>query len=517
MSIDYNEPIEIARPAAVGEVPPLGLRIIARDSGIAYMGVLSLLALGVVTKILLARALTPTEFGLLITAQTIVGLLLMLGQLSLPDTVVRFVGLYAGQDMPKAKSVLLNALQLSLIGSGVMALGLGVSANLIAEGIYRQAALAGVLVLLALAMPANTTANILASAYRGISQLWVKITYIDLSPAMFVVVALPLLILLGKNSLVAVAGVYVLAAMLSTALVAGRFLRSPQWRVRAESVSPGELLRYSLPLLGASLVAWPMSAIPLLLGSLGSAQSVAYYSLSISLSSSIYMIVSAAETAALPVWSNQISKGMMPKLRADYAFTTRWCFIISSLVFVLIFLFPETVLAMLYGSSYAAAAPSVQAMAAMFLVNAATGPNESLLRALGSTRWIFLSRVAVGGVALVCAFPLIQIWGLWGAVIAYLASSITGFLMYAGYLFWRYHIHPLDPPYLKTLVASAIALTATGLVHHLVGEGTGIWNVFISLALYTALLFGLLYGSRAFTLREWQALDSAFRKVRHWL
>lgn len=516
MIIDYDKPLNLVKPV-IAEVPVLGLRVIARDSGIGYLSFLAMMALGVVTKILLARALSPVEFGLLITGQTIVGLALTLAQLSLPDTVVRFVGHSAGRDMPRAKGVLANALQLSLSGSGLMALGLGLSASLIAEGIYRQAALAGVLVLLALAMPMSTAASILAAAYRGIGQLWVKILYVDLVPAVWIVVALGLLVILDGNSLLAIAGVYVIAAALSASLTFGLFRRGPQWRAHETTVPASELLQYSLPLLGASLLVWPISAIPLLLGRLGSLRLVAYYSVALSLSSFVYASISAAEMAALPVWSSQIANGVTPKLRADYAFTTRWCFIIASTVFAVLFFHAETVLAMLFGPDYTVAVPAVQAVAMVFLLNAVTGPNESLLRALGSTRWIFLTRLAVGAVALVGAFPLIRFWGLVGAVIAYLFSVLTGISLYAGYLFWRYDIHPLDRPYLKTLAVSVIALIITGLVQQLVGEGIGMWKMLSTLSLYTALLFGLLYGLRAFTPRDWHLVGSAYRQVRHLL
>src|SRR5438067_10099273 len=73
-------------------------RVIVRDSTLGFLGVLATLGLSFAAKILLAHLLTVTDFGLLLTGQAIVGLALVVAQLSLADAVVSVVGRHVARD-----------------------------------------------------------------------------------------------------------------------------------------------------------------------------------------------------------------------------------------------------------------------------------------------------------------------------------------------------------------------------------------------------------------------------------
>ena len=492
----------------------VGLRTIARDSVLGWLGALGVIVLNFATKMLLARALTSAELGILLTGQTMVGLALAVAQLSLPEAVVRFVGLYAPSTVAKAKATLLNALKLSTLVSLLMAGGLGLGAGFIANRIYQLPVLAGVLILLAVAMPFTSVADVLAATYRGLKQLWVKVICVDLTRALGVVLMLVVLMSQGANTLPAVAGSYVLATILSAFLTFALFRSGSLWRVSASHIPTGELLRYSLPLLAAGLLAGPIvnTGLPLLLGGLGSAQAVAYYSLAVSLQLFVYLPIAALEQAALPIWSGQIGVGTISGLRASYAFFTRWGYVVASVVFALLFFNARTVLVILYGPEYAVAALAIQALGAMTLFGAAVGPNEGMLRALGDTRWIFFSRLVAGVASLGAAILLIPQWGLMGAVMAFIVSGLLINGLYAAGLFWQHAIHPLDGPYLKTLAASFIAFLSIGFARpYLRGGFAGIG---MSTALYAILLVVLLHALRAFTAQDARALNGVYQQIR---
>ena len=490
------------------------IRTIVRDSAIGSLGVFAMLGLNFATKVILARALSTVELGVLLTAQAVVGLALVLAQLSLPEAVVRFVGLYAAHDLSQAKGSLMSALRLSVFGSGLLALGLVLNTGWIANAFYHQAALAGVLVLLATAMPFTTVADVLGAAYRGLGQLWVKVVCVDLARAFWVVVALVYLVSRGANTLLAIATVFGIATLLSALLMLGLFWRSAYWRLPAIRAPAGELLRYSLPLLAAGLLSGPLvnTGLPLLLGSLASVQAVSYFSLSLSLQLFVYLPTAALEQAALPVWSRQIGGGAISGLHASYAFFTRWGYILASALFAFLFFNARTVLAIVYGPEYAVAALAIQALGAMTLFGAAVGPNEGMLRALGATRWIFFSRLVAGVALLGAAILLIPQWGLMGAVIAFIISGLLNNGLYAAGLFWQHGIHPLDGPYIKTLVASFIAFLFTGFARPYLSGGFA--GIGVSTALYAILLAVSLHALRAFTAQDARALEGVFQQIR---
>jgi O-antigen/teichoic acid export membrane protein len=396
----------------------------------------------------------------------------------------------------------------------LLALGLGLSAGGIATIFYHQAPLAGVLVVLAAAMPFTTVGDVLAAGYRGLGQLWVKVVCVDLARAFWVVVALVYLIGLGANTLFAIATGFGIGALLSAILIVGLFWHSAYWRLPALRKPAGELLRYSLPLFAAGLLSGPIVNIglPLLLGSLGSVQAVSYFNLSLSLQLFVYLPISSVEQAAVPVWSGQIGRGAGSTLHASYAFFTRWSYVVASVVFALLFFNAPAVLSFVYGREYAVATSAMQALSAVTLFGVAVGPTDGMLRAIGDTRWILISRLVAGVASLGVAFLLIPQLGLMGAVIAFMVSSVLTNGLYTAGLFWLHDIHPLDGPYIKTLLASFIGFLFIGFAQpYLAGGFAGIEMI---TALYATLMVVLLHALRAFTVEDVRAVGVVFQQIR---
>lgn len=152
---------------------------------------------------------------------------------------------------------------------------------------------------------------------------------------------------------------------------------------------------------------------------------------------------------------------------------------------------------------------AVRAIAAVTLFGAAVGPNESMLKALASTRWIFFARLMAGGGALGAAFLLIPRWALMGGAAAFVIASALINGLYAIYLFRKHGIHPLDRSYLKTLLASGVAFGLMAMFQPHLGNG---WPSIVgSAVVYPLLLAGLMLAVRAFTPQDRRVVGSAYR------
>lgn len=488
------------------------LRTIARDSSLGYIGGLAVIALTILSKVLLARALSPDDLGILITGQSFMVFAVALSQLSLPDAVVYFVSQHAPREMAKAKGVLLKALRLSLLLSCLMVCAIAFAAGFIANDVYDLPTLSAVLICLAAAMPFTSATDVMAAGFRGLTQLWVKVIAVDLTRVICLVFVLTGMMSLRVGTLPWVASSYVVASVVAALLTLLIFLRNPSWRVQASSVRCGDLLRYSVPLLSAGLLAGPMvnSGLPLMLGRWSSARNVAYYSIALSLQMFIYMPVSVLEQAALPVWSRRA--GGNTQLGVSFAYLTRWIYAAASILFALLFLNARTILTVLYGAEYAVAERAVQILAVVALLGVAVGPNEGALRALGCTQWILATRLVSGVFSVMVALASIPSWGLLGGVAAFVVSSVLVNGFYAIYLFRQHHIHPLDSSYVKTLLASMMCVFLTGL---LPGDwASGITRIAATAVIYPALLLVLLYVSRSLNQQDRRLLNRFCRGIR---
>lgn len=434
----------------------LNLATLVRNSGISYGGTIAVMAIGIGTKAVQARLLTPKDLGVLLTAQTLAALAATAAQLSIPETLVRFIGRAGSADTGYASALVNTSLRVA-IGFSLLLVALAIVFRDLAARVYHEPSMGPVLVILMFAVPLNSAAAVLCSAYRGMGRMWEKVVFIDTVPAVFVTLGLIIVSIAARGSLLLVAELYLGGSAVSVALSWWRYATDRSFKVQHKKAVSWDLVRFSAPLFAASLVAWPMSLIPLVLGT-KNLDGVAYYNIAIALGSLSYTLVAAAETASLPVWSHQLAHGQLSQLRGDYAATASWCFIAGSIVFALLICCPADVIRILYGSKYIQGAYVVRLVAPLFLLNAATGPNESLLKALGETRWIFATRLAVGVSVAAATVALSAASGLMAAIGSYWLSSVVGIAMYAGYLAIVHHIDPISPGYLKSLAAVLLSL-----------------------------------------------------------
>jgi O-antigen/teichoic acid export membrane protein len=364
---------------------------------------------------------------------------------------------------------------------------------------------------LALSIPFIVLAEVLAAASRGLGDNWVKIICVDLARSVAIVVALGALLIAGTTSLPAVAIVHLAAAAAAAVLTVSAFRLGSRWGARAEGAMMGSLLRYSLPLLMTGLTAWPSAVIPLTLGAMVSPIAVTYFNLGGALANFIYMPVNAVDFALFPVWMRYLREGSRTEIARLYAYTTRWCFVLGSTIFVFLFFGATSILTLLYGPNYAAAAPVVRWIAVAVLANAVTGTNASLLRAFGHTREIFLATAAGGLVAIGGIYPFIKWGGLTGGLIVFVAAQVAGIALYSIFLFTRERLHPLDRSYMKTLLVIALSFGAVWKAAPSVPEGFA--GSVVLLGLYLVLVFLGLSVLRVFEAQDLYLIGRAWARV----
>ena len=493
------------------------IKSIVLNAGMSFVAGFATLALGMAIKMMLARLITPSDLGLLLTAQMIIGMAISAGNLGLPDAAVRFIGLYAEQSMGKAKAVLMGVLRFTIPASILVCLALSFGADFLAIRVYDKKALSAMLILWAIVIPVKIIVDMMVSAYRGIGVLWIKVIFADLVPPLLIGSFLLIFVFVGfpenTSAVLIIVGIYLCANCISLLLVIAKYFRDQIWRIPLDPVNRRELIRYSLPLYAAGFMAWPMGMIPLVLGAMVNTEAVAAYSLSISLAAFIFAIVSAMDMAAFPVFSAYIGRGDFDTLREDYTSLTRWGFVLASFISVPCIICPETLVDVVYGSEYVNISPVLRAFGCMSLATTLTGPCEVLLKGFGDARWIFWSRFTVAVTVTLLLYPFIQIWGLQGAVAIYLCSSVIGFGMYGGYLMVKHHIHPINPGLVKTILAVLLALTGVGFARLLLAGIAPILSMVMIFILYGIVLLLLLFSMRAFSSRDIHSFRAFLRKI----
>lgn len=469
---------------------------------------------GVINKIFLARVLSAAELGTFIITQTLFGMLVFFAGLGMTDTIARFVGLNYKHDLSRSVDVLSRGLRL-VAGFGVfLALIVVLLASTISEHMLHASRFSTIVVIVALTIPFKLAADLIGSANQGAGKLYYKILFVDLGSAILFACGLGLLLVFNLGSLNVVIVLYMLPFAVSPFLFPGEFKFTAIFRRHKSSVATHDLLRYSVPLLLSGIVAWPLTLVPIVIGSMTSTESVAYYSLAISLASFIYLSASVTEAAGLSVWSSYLSSGETNRLKEDYRLSTRWGIIVGSFVFVPLLLCPHEVVVLLFGLKFAPVARILPAMSCIFFANLTTGPNESLLKAHGDTRFIFVTRLTAGIIVALTLYPFLTLWGINGAVAVYVLFDAVGIGMYSWRLYKRHRLHPIDKHFLLFLVSVISAALLTSFVMQYVPRWSGSLVTIISaVVVYCSFLISHFIFLHAMAPRDRLIMSRAFSHI----
>ena len=334
---------------------------IALGSSAVYAGAIAAMALGFVSRALVARILTPAQLGILVTAQTVQAMTQAVGQFGLVEAVVRFVGGFARTEPGRAKAVVIRSLRIAATSTALLGIAVGSVALFLVHSFPRDRTLLKVIAVLAFAVPCATTGELLSAGFQGLGRFWVKVVFIDWGRALCLIAGAVLLMAIGRDSLIGVTGIYAAGLAISAGCTIVWFSRDKYWKVTPGPVETRSLLAYGVPLLLSLIVNWPGSYfLTLLLAGKVSVQAVAYYTLASTVANLVYMPTSAIETAATPAWSGRIAEGSLPELRAEYQFTTRWCLLLGLLLLSVLVLRPTEVVRIIYGPDIPTRRPSCE-------------------------------------------------------------------------------------------------------------------------------------------------------------
>ena len=434
-------------------------------SGLGWTAVA--LLVGFVTKMLLTRKVPPAELGIVLAAQSFIGLTLALTQLGIPDAVVRHVGMDATSDVAPKRTVyaaIRVVAPVTLLAAVLVLAGLWTwfGRAMSADALWATA-------ILTLALPLLAVGNVIGAAYRGVSRLGTKLLMIDVARPGVVVVALALSPLVLTRQASYVAGLYAGGALVTLAALWALFASDRRWTSGGGSTS-SELLRFGVPIAGAAVIAGPLvnSALPLMLTTWTGPAAVALFTIALSLQAVVYLPIAVFEQAVVPAWSRMAVHGSAEDISDSYKQFSNMCLALATSLGLVIIANDTALLAFLFGPAYEAAGWALRCAIIATLFGALTGPNEAMLRAFGFTTSIFNARMTAAAAGVVAGLMLIPAYGLSGAVIAFAIVNVTINAVYGVTLYAKTGIHPFTPRHSTTMamaITGVLAATVMGNIY----------------------------------------------------
>lgn len=454
----------------------------AKGSGITFAGRLYVYGSRFVIAVVLARLLAAGQYGLFNLGLTAVELFTYLSSLGLATALVRYVAHFKAR---RDEAGLWGTLQFSFVASMAFSAVFGVIlftlSDPIALGLFHEPRLAPLLQMVSLFVPVFTLSDMAAAATRGFKNMkYTVIAQNFTQPTIRLILIITLAVFVDLNARWALT-----ASGLTELIVAGLLiyflnmqfsLRRPVHAGRREGRM---LLTFSLPVYASNLILRFSGNIrAVLLGMFGAVANVGVFALASQINLLGDMFHSSIVVVAQPIISDLYTRDARKQLARFYQTITKWSLMVNLPFFLILVLFSEPIIA-LFGKSFAEGAAVLRITAWVGLVDIATGICGVMLDMTDRTRLKLINTIIAVGLSIGVSILLIPAWGLIGAAVSMLASSILINLLRIAEVFILFRMLPYNMEFLKPAIASAATVGAMLLISRLLPPG---WDNQVNLA-----------------------------------
>ena len=446
-----------------------------------------------------------------------------LAAIGLPAGVIRYVSFYKGkEDEGRIKGTIISAIKMNFPISVIFALLLFFGAGWISIHVFHDANLTPVLKIFSIAVPFLVLAQNLLSATVGFQEIRYQVYTQQIFQEVFKLAGIVTFVALGFGVLGAALG-WVIAIVLMPFL-AFYFLEKkvfPVFNSNVKALPTGkELFSFSWPLIFVGIAGMVMGFMDtLMLGYFCSSYEVGIYNAALPTAMLIRMPSAALGSIFVPVITELYAREKYDDLRDTYSAVTKW---ISSLVFpafLLMALFSDDIIKILFGVKYVIGAEALTILAFGFFVSVSLGSAANIINAFGKTK-ITMGCYLTGSAANFCLnLYLIPIFGINGAA---MATAVSLVFVNVIYFISGYHVskmQPFKPNHLKPIFSAIIAiLFVYALTKYLIGISFFVLVAmfFVFLAVYFFLLL-LIKGFDKNDLMIMRAIDQRLGTKSDWI
>lgn len=456
---------------------------IAKGAAIAFIGMLAFTFFEFVTRVIIARYTTQSEYGAFSIGFALLNIFVIISCLGLHGGTTRCIAYFRGKgENEKVAGIVYSSLQLSVAAGLFFFLVVFFSSDFL-NGIFNLEQ-SIVLKLFAIAIPFLTVIEILSYVFIGYDRIKEKVYFRDILMYLLRVSGIILAFVLGFGFF----GM-MYAYLLPTVIVAVVFVWYTVRKIslyKPDDNAPvrKELLRFPIPLLVTSLSTLIMLRTDtLMLGYFKTSEVVGLYNAAYPVAQLIPIFLFSMIIIYVPISSQLYSRNRTEEMRRNYVVLTKWILAATLPFFFVIFLFPEAVLSAIFGSSYAHAGDVLRILAAGGFVQAFLGPNSATLVVIGKTKLNMIDDVTGAIMNVSLNVLLIPAMGIIGAAIASTVSFSMVAVLKSVQIFSSHRLHPFRGNYLKPVMTSTVLIS---IIYLFVNPVNLIWMLILLFFLFIA-------------------------------
>ena len=477
----------------MSEIVNQSLQKIAKGTGIVFTGTIIGMLLGFVGRVIIVRYITQSEYGIYCLALVIISIFVTISTLGLSEGSTRYIAYFRGKkEEGKVKGIISSSIKIAIVASISLAVISFFISDFISTSIFHAPELSTPLKIFSIAIPFSVLINVFISIFRGFGRVDARVYFQDIFRPVLYLLFLIAVILFGL-SFIGIVYAYVLSIALTCVAFVIYVIKKSSLPIKIEkSINTNpmtkELLFFSIPLLAVSMLMMVMSwTDTLMLGYFKTPDVVGVYNAALPLAHLLSMTLSSMSFIYIPIISQLYSKNLIEELKRSYIILTKWIFLATLPIFFVLFLFPDVVLNLLFGSRYIGASVALQILAFGFFLNICLGFTYNTLLVLGKSNFLMWTFVISAIINVILNMVLIPPMGIIGAAIASAFSLIVAKILNLIKLYRFFDVHPFVKNYLKITGLSVMFLFVFYILRSLV-----IMSFWMFMALF--LLFLVSYG-----------------------
>jgi len=435
-----------------------------QGSGLVFAGFSLWYLLTFLSKFVLIRTLSPSDFGAISIGITILTTGSVLLQLGLNQGIARFLPRQSSDTYIKSTIVsgFWVVTPIVLIAIGVLYF----KADYIASRFLGNTKLTFVVRFFSLAIAPAAFTQYVVSASRGLQKTTPKVVIKNVSEPATVFIAVVGVLLLG-GGLVGLSLAY-FVAHLAVAIVSFYYLikLTPVFD-RSIPVENRlfELLPFSIPLLFTTSMTMILSNIDVFfLGMWSGTDHVGLYKSAYPIAQLLLIVYTSFRFLLLPLISEMHADGLWDEIDDIYSIIVNNIFIVTYPIFIVLILFPNETITLIFRAEYVTQEPLLPVLALGFFIHAFAGPDKNILISTGDTKTLLY----IGGIGaitnIILNVVLIPEYSYQGAAVATTVSYILINLLYIGALYRFYGISPFNKRTMRILAVSGMWLILLALL-----------------------------------------------------
>ena len=470
------------------------LNALAKGAGITAIAMFFSKMLSYLYRIIVARLVGPEAYGQLSLAIMVVGFGGTFSLLALNSGLQKFIPEFRVNDeKAKIKGLVLGSLYISVPASLIVTITIFYGSEFIALELFESPGLVPVLKVMSVAPLFASLSKIFLDTTVAFNKIIYRAGTMKIIQNIVQLLVTLVLIILGLEVVGAAWGW--IAGTIVAAILGFYFMERKVGPIIFSTANPEyqfkKILRYSSPLLLSGIIATVMGwADTALLGYFMADSEVGLYNAALPTALLILLPHQAIGSLALTSFS-ELKERKKENVEKSMQRATYWVFSLVFPTFLIMTLFSDQVLLVLFGSEYTIAGTALSILAVGYLFSASVGRVGSYLQAEGYTNYILYNNLIAIALNIGLNIAMIPVYGIIGAAIATASSTILANILMT-YEVWKKE-EVISLPFRKVFEITAVGLVPLLLVAGLdmvLFNNTPFWFIFPA-----GIIYYLLYAA----------------------